>query len=120
MVLHFLDVGPPVTWVSVTSVGPPWIVLFEFEVDGQPSRNICFTKRPRQLYRALTKVVNKKWKGEKVEFTGSEYKGYIEKNGLTQVHMAFVIYPPYALRCKLSLNPQEVNAILNKMGILLM
>lgn len=121
MVLHLCYADWPREQMSVTTVvmGPPALVLFEFEVAEQPLRHICFTKRPKELYGALTKAIVKKWKGEKIEFAGGGYKGSIEKHFLRGVLLVFEISPPYFLRCELMLNPQEVNVIRNKMGILL-
>ncbi|MCH8821496.1 hypothetical protein IID23_03140 [Patescibacteria group bacterium] len=120
MVLHWSNVGPPVSRLSITSVGPaPWVVIFEFEVAEQPLRHICFTKRPKELYSALTTVLDRKWKGDKIEFTGGGYVGSIERHAKTYMLLVIEISAPYALRFELSLELQEINAMRNKMAIIL-
>lgn len=118
--VYIYHVGPPESWMSTRVVlGPPALVLFEFGVDDKPSRHICFTKRPEELYDALTTALDRKWKGEKIDFTGGGYKGSIEKGYLRSLLLVIEISPPYALICDFLLKPQEANAIRNKMAILL-
>lgn len=140
MALVLSNVGPPASWMAVatgfTEVGH--LVLFDFEVGGQLARSICFRRRPEELYAALTVALDRKWKGERIKFSGGGFKGSLEweydtriKSGgvlisiaqekITQGDILLVleISPPGALEVRFSVNDRQLNAIRNKMAILL-
>lgn len=59
----------PKRQISVTPIfGGRSLVLLEFWDRGSLMGNVCFTQRPKEMYRALTKVLDKSWDGEAVEF----------------------------------------------------
>ncbi len=111
------SVGMPNRQISVTPIfGGRSIVLLEFWDRRSLMGNVCFTHRPKDMYDALTKVLDKDWDGEMVEFEELLLIGTINRYVETIVNLTISVPTPKGPIFQARVDLRDINSLRNKLA----